>query len=35
MGEQSIREFYDETGWNLVGDTTTDAIINENFNEIE
>ena len=34
MGEQSIREFYDETGWNLVGDTTTDAIINENFNEV-
>ena len=34
MGDKSIREFYDETGWNLVGDTTTDAIINENFTEV-
>ena len=34
MGDKSIREFYDETGWNLVGDTTTDAIINENSTEV-
>ena len=34
MVNKSIREFYDEIGWNLVGDTTTDAIINENFTDV-
>jgi len=34
MADKSIREFYDEIGWNLVGDTTTDALINENFTEV-
>ena len=34
MGQKSIREFYDDMGWNLVGDNTTDALINENFSDV-
>jgi SAM-dependent methyltransferase len=34
MVDKSVNEFYDETGWNLVGDSTTDALINENLTEV-
>jgi SAM-dependent methyltransferase len=32
--DKSVNDFYDETGWNLVGGTTTDALINENLTEV-
>ena len=33
MSEKSVRDFYDGPGWDLDGDNTNDAIINENLSD--